>query len=253
MPAPRRHAARVLVCFCLALCLVGLGRAAFAQSAEESIDDPKVERRLGTRIDVPPVPFASAPPDVAPTGAASPAAVTEATVKPPAPETRTARVQIAYRRFTFAQIAKATSAAPAEDESFNVVSLDFYPVSTAWRFGSSTQYGWEQGTFRANGDAFIAESLMLGGQIPGPVVTPFFEVHAGAGLMQRTHAGLGLNTIATAYGQLGVDVGMDVFVARYAFFSAAIGYLHGTDGFVKENTFASFSVDTWAFKLGFGL
>ena len=133
------------------------------------------------------------------------------------------------------------------------MSLDLYPVSSTWRFGLSTQYGWEQGTFRANGDAFIAESLSLGGQLPGPVVTPFFEGHVGGGLMQRTHAGLSLNTIATGYAQLGVDVGLDFFLARHAFLSAALGYLHGTNGFVQNNAFGSFSVDTWAFKLGVGL
>jgi hypothetical protein len=252
MSAPRRLAPPVLVSVFCVLVATRVARAQDVGTAADpgGIDDPKVERRLGTRIDLPPAPAGESPP---PTSGVAPAAVAEATPRPVSEEKRTPRLQIAYRRFTFNQIAQTASAAPAADEPFNVVSLDFYPVSSAWRFGLSTQYGWEQGTFRANGDAFIAESLSLGGQIAGPVATPFFEVHAGGGLMQRTHTGLGLNTIASAYGQLGVDVGVDFFVARHAFFSGALGYLHGTNGFVKDNAFGSFSVDTWAFKLGFGL
>ncbi|HVR02645.1 MAG TPA: hypothetical protein VMT47_10975, partial [Polyangia bacterium] len=84
-----------------------------------------------------------------------------------------------------------------------------------------------------------------------PVVTPFIEAYAGGGYMQRTHAGL--NAVATAYGQLGVDVGTEVFLARHFFLSAALGFIHAADGFVKDNAFGSFSVDTWSFKLGFGL
>ena len=69
--------------------------------------------------------------------------------------------------------------------------------------------------------------------------------------MQRTHAGL--NGIATAYGQLGVDVGTELFLARYAFLSAAVGFLRGTNGFAKDNEFGSFSVNAWTFKVGFGI
>jgi len=264
---PRRLATRVLV----PLCVAGLARVALAQAATppagaESIDDPKVERRLGSRIDLPagPAPAASiadasaapsgdAIPGAMPGDVAGPPAEVAATMTPRPAERRVPRLQLAYRRFTFAQLGAAPSPGAGADEAFNVVSLDFYPISSTWRFGLSTQYGWEQGTFRANGDAFIAQSLSLGGQIPGPVVTPFFEGHAGGGLLQRTHPGLSLNTIATGYVQLGVDVGIDVFLAKHAFVSLALGYLHGTNGFVQNNAFGSFSVDTWAFKLGFGL
>jgi hypothetical protein len=265
MSAPRRIAVRALALWLAGAARVALAQAPAAPLGSESIDDPKVERRLGTRIDLPaaPPPAASVDGGVIADAFAMPAPVSDTasgaapvvseTVGPGRAERRVPRVQIAYRRFTFAQVGAAKSPGAGADEAFNVLSLDFYPISSKWRFGLSTQYGWEQGTFRANGDAFVAESLSLGGQIPGPVVTPFFEGHAGGGLMQRTHTGLSLNTIATGYVQLGVDVGLDVFLARHAFVSVALGYIHGTDGFVQENVFNSFSVDTWAFKLGFGL
>jgi hypothetical protein len=266
MSAPRRIAVRALALWLVGAARVALAQAPAAPPGGETIDDPKVERRLGTRIDLPAAPLpatsvdglviadaSAVPAPLGDTASGAAPAVSETIGPGPRAERRVPRVQIAYRRFTFAQVGAATSPGAGADEAFNVLSLDFYPISSKWRFGLSTQYGWEQGTFRANGDAFVAESLSLGGQIPGPVVTPFFEGHAGGGLMQRTHTGLSLNTIATGYVQLGVDVGLDVFLARHAFVSVALGYIHGTDGFVQENVFNSFSVDTWAFKLGFGL
>jgi hypothetical protein len=256
---------RLIVRVGLPLCVAGTTGMAFA----EGIDDPKLERRLGTRVElappvaapggVPGIPGAADAVAPAPAGElmGPPAADSVATIPPPADDAagpaarHVPHLMLAYRRFSFAQIGPTAASGPSQDEPFNVVSLDLYPVSSSWRCALSTQYGWEDGTFRANGDAFIAQSVALGGQIPGEVFTPFFEAHAGGGYMQRTHAGL--NTIATAYGQLGVDVGADLFLARYAFLSAALGYLHATNGFAKDNAFGSFSVDTWSFKLGFGL
>ena len=49
--------------------------------------------------------------------------------------------------------------------------------------------------------------------------------------MQRMHSPE-LPNPATAYGQLGIDVGTEIFLARYAYLSLAIGYLHGTNYFV---------------------
>jgi hypothetical protein len=164
---------------------------------------------------------------------------------------RTPRLKLGYRRFTFAQVGATAMSGPGVDEPFDVLSIDLYPVSSTWRFGLSTQYGWQSGTFRQGGDAFIAEAVSLGGQIPGVNFTPFFEVYAGGGYMQRTHAAL--NSIATAYGQLGVDVGSEVFLASHFCVSGAIGFIHGANGFVKDAKFGSFSVDTLSFKLGVGL
>jgi hypothetical protein len=222
-----------------------------ALEASGGIDDPKLERRLGTRVEL-----GAAQPAPSEVGVAridAPIVVeTLAPLAPRAPRARrTPGLKLGYRRFTFAQVGASSTAGPGTDEPFDVLSLDFYPISSSWRLGLTTQYGWQSGTFRQGGDAFIAQSVSLGGQIPGPVVTPFIEAYAGGGYMQRTHAGL--NAVATAYGQLGADVGTEVFLARHFFLSAALGFIHAANGFVKDNTFGSFSVDTWSFKLGLGL
>ena len=212
-----------------------------------SFDDPKLARRLGEPVDVAPaspVAIEGAQPGLEPVAGEEPA---------PVLATRTPRLILAYRRFSFAQIGAPGKSGKGASEPFDVVSLDFYPISSFWRFGLTTQYGWQEGTFRQNGDAFIAQSVSLGGQIPGPVLTPFIEAYGGGGLLQRTKSGLDLNSIATAYGQLGVDVGTTVFLARYFCLSFAIGYLHATDLFGRANVLDSFSVDTWSFKLGMGL
>jgi hypothetical protein len=214
-------------------------------SAAERIDDPKLERRLGTRVDLAPN--------------AGPAGEVVAEPAPPRGPARAVvnvpRLKIGFRRFTFVGIAAAATpmgvphAVPGE--VFNSVSLDFYPVSSFWRLGLSTQYGWEDGTFRDNGDAFIAQSISFGGPLPGRRFTPFAEGYGGGGLMQRTHANL--NYVGTAYGQLGFDVGTEVFLAKYALFSVAVGYLHAANGFVKNLAYSSLSADMWSFKLGVGL
>jgi len=237
--------------------------------APEGIDDPKLERRLGTRVDLAPAPAV----DV---GGGAPAAAT-ASASPPvellvpgAPEQdglppegatppRKPRLKLGYRRFTFAQIGTTQATTPAADEPFDVVSLDFYPVSSTIRFGLTGQYGWQEGTFRQNGDAFFAGGTSLGVQSPGPVFTPFVEGYAAAGLMQRTKkdlmpsTGTGLNSIATAIGQLGIDAGTEVFLAQNFCLSFALGYVHLTNAFARGNALESFSVDTWSFKLGIGL
>ncbi|HEX4404932.1 MAG TPA: hypothetical protein VH560_08900 [Polyangia bacterium] len=224
--------------------------AASARAQEaESIDDPKVERRLGTRVDyatTSPVGDALAPAD------AAPVAVIGAQAGSPAELVRRVpRLMLGYRRFTFAHIGATSSSGPGADEPFDVVSLDFFPVSNTFRFGMSTQYGWQEGTFRQNGDVILAETLSLGVQAAGPVATPFVDGYAGAGLMQRTNAGL--NTIATLYDELGIDAGVDFFLAPHFFLSASLAYLHAQNWFAKSNLLGDFSVDTWSFKLGMGL
>jgi hypothetical protein len=260
-----RSLRRLVVNALVPLWVVSAAAAARAQEAApapgifEDIDDPKLARRLGTRVEISPSPPLAPGAVVAPSGAPAPI---EAEARPSEPvppasaessEARTPRLKLGYRRFTFAQLAPTMKAGTAGDEPFDVLSVDFYLASSTWRVGLTTQYGWEEGTFRQGGDAFIAQSASLGWQIPGPVLTPFFEGYAGGGLMQRTHPGLGLNTIATAYGQLGLDVGTELFLARYFCLSFAFGYIHASDWFVKDKAFASIAVDTWSFKLGVGL
>jgi hypothetical protein len=265
--SPLRRVVSVLVPF-VALWVSADARGQEAAPAEpdgqEAIDDPKVSRRLGTRIDVPPPPAADAVAVPGPASAVEPLSATDTSVGPPAvseeaapavpppSETRTPRLKLGYRRFTFAQIGAAGTSGAGADEPFDVVSVDLYPISSTWRFGLTGQYGWQEGTFRQNGDAFFAAGLSLGWQIPGPVLTPFFETYAAGGLLQRTKSGLGLNSIATAYGAYGADLGTELFLAPRLFMSFAIGYVHLVDGFARK-TFDTFSVDTWSFKLGFGL
>jgi hypothetical protein len=282
---------RLVVTVLAPLWITGSAAAARAQGpgepGSEAIDDPKLARRLGTRIELGAPPAVAAEADGAGETGATPdsGGSVEArdesggaslmpevggrelalgagpdevdTAGPIAPEgpRRTPRIKLGLRRFTFAQIAATAKATgtPGADEPFNVLSLDLYPVSSAWRLGLTTQYGWEGGTFRQGGDAFLAQSASLGGQVPGQVFTPFFEVYAGGGLMQRTHKDIMLNAAATAYGQLGVDVGSEIFLARYFCLSGALGYIHAGNGFVKSASFGSFSVDTISFKLGVGL
>jgi hypothetical protein len=258
-----RSLRRLVVNALVPLWVLGAAAAARAQEAapapgiSEEIDDPKVARRLGARVELAPSPA----PEAAVASRPAPAAI-EAEARPVEPfppespesnEPRKPRLKLGYRRFTFAQLAPTKQTGTAGDEPFDILSVDFYLASSTWRFGLTSQYGWEEGTFRQGGDAFIAQSVSLGWQIPGPVLTPFFEGYAGGGLMQRTHPGLGLNSIATAYGQLGLDVGTELFLAKYFFFSFAVGYIHAADWFVKDKAFASIAADTWSFKLGVGL
>src|SRR5207245_554649 len=77
----------------------------------------------------------------------------------------TPRLKLAYRRFSFAHIGAKGTSGPASAEPFDVLSVDFYPVSSSVRFGLTGQYGWQEGTFRENGDAFFAGAVSLGGQI----------------------------------------------------------------------------------------
>ena len=127
------------------------------------------------------------------------------------------------------------------------------------RFGLSTQYGWENGTFRADGDAFLIGSSSLGFQAPGQVFTPFVESQAGAGLMQRMHIPE-LVSKATLYLQLGVDVGTEIFLARHAHLSLALGWVRGVNYYggrdpmmPKTLAFPSLTMDTFSIKVGFGI
>lgn len=268
MFAPPRPVVRALV---LAGCVSSLtsptsahAQEAGALAAPDEIDDPKVQRRLGTRIDlgsvapvdVPAAAFVGGDSSAPPPGA-------DVVVRP-LPSTADAQpgyvphMKLAYRLLPFAQIA-TTGKGSGADETFHVVSLDLYPISSRWRIGLSTQYGWESGTFRQGGDAFFAEALSIGGQMPGPKFTPFFEIVGALGFMQRSHHPGVLSTKASALAQLGLDVGTEVFLARYAYLSFALGYVHAANwwGRLADTSGAgsvqSMSIDTWTLKVGFGI
>jgi hypothetical protein len=248
-----------LVTVLVPLCLVGAEAWALAQEtattdSPDSIDDPKLARRLGARIALG-APAGAEAPSLGVPESAAPLPEGELEARAPEPETqpRKPRLKLGYRRYTFSQIGATQATTPGASEPFDVVSLDFYPVSSTVRFGLTAQYGWQEGTFRANGDAFFAGGTSLGFQVPGPVLTPFVEGFANAGLLQRTKSGLSLNTIASVLGELGLDVGTEVFLARNFCLSFAVGYIHLANGYARTNAFDSFSIDTWSFKLGLGL
>jgi hypothetical protein len=258
----RRLVLSVLLPLWLAVPSVALGQEPTAEAAGEDIDDPKLERRLGARIDLGPAtpaesaasPVAEVPGIVTPLPAAAPepaSTLVEPATAAPEPAL-TPRLKLGYRRFTFAQVRGKGLSGPGTSEPFSVVSIDLYPLSSVWRLGLTGQYGWQEGTFRDNGDAFFAAATSLGWQIPGPVITPFLEGFAGGGVLQRTQKDLGLNAIATAYAELGVDVGAEVFLAPHFYLSGAMGWIHLTNGYIRQG-WDTFSVDTWSFKLGVGL
>ena len=161
------------------------------------------------------------------------------------------RLKIGFRRFSFVRVGATDGpqATAAASEAFNVLSLDYYPASSYVRFGLSAQYGAESGKLMGGGDYFFAQTFSLGGQFPGRVLTPFAEAFGGAGYMRRLQFA---SSVPTAYWQFGVDVGTEIFMAKFADVSVALGYLHPVNGFTRGLSFTSVYVDTWSFKLGFG-
>jgi len=276
-----------------AVLLLGAGRAAPARAqvpggtAGDDLDDPKLARRLKTRLSIPvpaaPAPFgpSAASPQDPLAGTPSPATAAVGTEPVLGPsrggarssvssadiaaigqepvtrdEDKTKRpiLEVGYRRFTFVQLGAVDGTAAGgnlAEEPFDSLSLDFYPISGRIRFGLSLQYGWQSGTFDSGkGDYFIAPSLMLGWQRPGPTVTPFVQALGGAGYMRRLQFD---RTVPTAYWQLGIDAGVDLFMSSHGYVSLALGYLHPVNGYYREQSFASVYVDTWSFKLGIGI
>jgi hypothetical protein len=265
---------RLVVCACLLLVVLAGTRRAAAQEAgaleiSESIDDPKVERRLGMRVELVatsafdasgalPGPTADA------AGLAAPPPEADAVARSPEPAAadrpKVPHLKVAYRWLPLAQLKQSAMdgavSGRGADETFHAVSLDFYPISSTWRLGLSTQYGWESGTFRANGDAYLAQSVSLGGQIPGKTFTPFIEPHAGIGLMQRMHAGL--DNKGTGIVLLGIDVGTEIFMARYAYLSLSLGYVHAANYFAAADPIGGYALakllaDAFTIKVGFGI
>jgi hypothetical protein len=262
----RRALARLSVPALLACVLAS--NVARAAAEEDEIDDPKVSRRLGTRMTWTSPAGAAAP--VAPSAPAVSRAAGVAEERPSAssgdalpgisatasrPESEWSpslpHVKLAFRRFDFVRIGASNSSdGTAAPESFNSLSLDVYPISSLLRVGLSSQYGWQSGTWVAGGDYFLAQSASLGVQKAWNHFVPFAEVFAGVGYMRRVQFD---RTTPTGYWQMGFDVGTEVYVGRLGYLSAAIGYLHPVNGFVRGQEFLSIFVDTWSFKLGIGL
>jgi len=203
----------------------------------------------------------SAPRSPGPTAPAGGAADVKAVAAPPvaAPESHAAgpwpyvpRLKLAYRRFPFSRIMAVTAdgvMTSPTSESFESLSIDTYPMSSYLRVGLSTQFGWESGQFNRTGDYFIAESASVGFQIPGRY-TPFVETLAGAGYMRRRQTD---SNLPTAYWQVGVDAGVELYFAKRAYGSIAIGYLHPANLFFAQRNLQSVNLDTWSLKVGLGI
>jgi hypothetical protein len=201
-----------------------------------------------------PVETATPPPPSQPSAVGGPDTITRR-VSPgeaaPSSETNTPRLKIGWRRFSFVRVGASDgpSATSAASEPFNVLSLDFYPASSFVRFGLSAQYGSESGKLMGGGDYFFNQTFSLGMQMAGRTFTPFAEGFAGGGYMRRMQFG---SSVPTAYWQFGVDVGTEIFMARFADISVALGYMHPVNGFTRGLSFTSVYVDTWSLKMGFG-
>jgi hypothetical protein len=163
------------------------------------------------------------------------------------------RLKLTYGRFGFSRMpttsgTTTTPVAPVA-ESFESVSLDLYPISSYLRVGLSTQFGWESGQFMRTGDYFAAESAAVGIQWPGRF-TPFAAALAGGGYMRRRE---GDTNTPSAYWQLGVDAGLEIYFAGRAYGSLAIGYLHPGNLFFAQKSLESVKSDTWSLKIGVGI
>jgi hypothetical protein len=253
-------------------CGLGVAPRVHAAPVEESIDDPKLARRLGTRMDwvSPPGPPSATPlpPSAPPPGATPPPAAVAPAMPPPAippPETPTLvtpaaapeaafqpvlpRAQLALRRFGFVRIGASDSGGLAASEAFDVLSIDVYPVSSLVRVGLSTAYGWQEG-MTSGGDYFANETGSFGLQLPVGRLVPFAEGLAGIGYMRRLQF---QHTIPTVFWQLGVDLGAAAYFARVGYVTFALGYLHPVNGFLKMTSFESVYTNTWSFKIGVGI
>jgi len=252
----------VAVMWLLGLTL-GLGARAGAAAPDADIDDPKVSRRLGTRIDWPAGPkaesTAAAPSPPPPSPPPPPTAVESVAREAALPVPRSPfvytppRAKLGMRHFSFVRLGASTALdGRAESEAFDSVGIDVYPISSIIRVGLSTQFGWQSasGMLSTSGDYFAAQSLSLGGQWLGNRVVPFAEVFGGVGYMRRLQFD---RTVPTAYFQLGVDLGAEIYFARVGFVSLALGYLRPINGFAAQQTFVTAFADSWSFKVGIGL
>jgi hypothetical protein len=269
------------------LCAAARVRAA---APDEDIDDPKLARRLGTRIDwtsppgsAPPPPVVATPPSGAPPSP-PPAVATPPSGAPPSPPPAVAtlppavpvivtppaptpapttsasgeaefepvlpRVQLAFRRFDFVQIGASESASSLAKSE----AFDSLSLDV-YPLSSLVRVGLStaygwQAGQTSNGDYFATETASLGVQLKVGRVVPFAEGLAGIGYMRRFQFE---HTIPTVLWQFGIDAGAALYLARIGFVSVALGYLHPVNGFLKTTTFESIYTNTWSFKIGIGI
>jgi hypothetical protein len=252
---------RAITAALLSALVVRAALAADGPDGPQGIDDPKVARRLKTRLDV--------RDGVGPVDDPM-ESIAVATPEPLRATTYAPRLKLAYRRFNFVRIGASSGGSTtgtAATEPFNTMSLDVYPVSSIVRFGLSSQYGAQSGTFTGGGDYLLAESVTLGGQVPFMLpsgspwrqITPFAEAFAGGGYMRRRQFD---HSVPTVYWQLGFDVGAEIYLVGRAYLSLGLGYIHPVNGFATTTmptttsvtaAFTTVFVDTWSLKVGIGI
>ncbi len=157
------------------------------------------------------------------------------------------RFKLSYRR--------VWAASPdGGDLPFDVAELDFYPVSRFVRFGLAGEFGYGGGNY---GLWYFVTGASLGLQLPMRV-TPFLEGRFVAGIIGGTF--MGQSAVSWIY-EGGIDTGVEVYIARRFYVSAAIGWAHPVYGGVdvaalNENQTVvrkDFGTDAFTFKVGLGL
>ncbi len=157
------------------------------------------------------------------------------------------RFKLAYRR--------VWAAAPeGPDLPFDVVELDFYPVSRFVRFGVAGEVGWGGGDY---GLWYVMTGASLGLQLPMRV-TPVLEGRVAAGIFGGSF--MGQSAVSWIY-EGGIDTGVEIYYVRRFYISAAIGWAHPVYGGVdvaqlNQNQIIvrkDFATDSFTFKIGLGL
>ena len=121
------------------------------------------------------------------------------------------RFQLAYRRLV--------AAGPTGgDAPFDVVEVDFYPVSSLVRFGLDGEFGWAGG----DGLWYFTVGAVLGMQYPARV-TLFLEGRFVAGLVGGSF--MGQAAVSWMY-QGGIETGVEIYYWRRFYVSAAVGWAH---------------------------
>ena len=157
------------------------------------------------------------------------------------------RFKLSYRRVWMASL-------EGGDLPFDAAELDFYPVSRFVRFGITGEFGYGGGTY---GLWYFVTGASLGLQLPMRV-TPFLEGRFVAGLFGGSF--MGQTALSWIY-EGGIDTGIEVYIAKRYYFSAAIGWAHPVYGGVdvaqlNENQTVvrkDFGTDSFTFKVGLGL
>jgi len=261
-------------------------------SADGSIDDPKMFRRLGTRIDWASPPTPAAPPPS--TTSTNPAAVSPGTALSPPVAVPPAAVPPAVVSPGVVWPAAPPSATPPGPTAISATAPaagegTFQPVlpraQLAFRRFDFVRLGASDSAGLAASEAFDTLSLDVypvssvvrfglstaygwqAGMTSGGDYFATETASLGAQLVfervvpfAEALAGVGYlrrfqfdHTIPTVFWQLGVDLGAAVYFARIGFVSLAVGYLHPVNGFLKTTSFESVYTNTWSFKIGIGI